>query len=39
MVVLFVLIAVFFTAIKTKAFPGIKAFGLDVVNRIFNYAS
>jgi F-type H+-transporting ATPase subunit a len=39
MVVLFVLIAVFYTAIKTKALPKTKAFGLDVVNRIFSYAS
>ncbi len=39
MAVFFVLIAVFYTAIKTKALPRVKAFGLDVVQRIFSYAS
>lgn len=39
MAVFFVLIAVFYTAISTKALPRVKAFGLDVVNRIFSYAS
>lgn len=39
MAVFFVIIAVFYTAIVTKAFPRIKTFGLDVVNRIFGYAT
>lgn len=39
MAVFFVIIAVFYTAISTKALPRVKAFGLDVVNRIFNYAT
>jgi F0F1-type ATP synthase membrane subunit a len=39
MAVFFVLIAVFYTAITTKALPRIKALGLDVVNRIFSYAT
>ena len=39
MAVFFVLIAVFYTAISTKALPRVKAFGLDVVQRIFSYAT
>ena len=39
MAVFFVLIAVFYTAITTKALPRIKALGLDIVNRIFSYAT
>lgn len=39
MAVLFVFVAVFYTAIKTNTFPKIKTFGLDIVNRIFAYAT
>ena len=39
MAVFFVLIAVFYTAIRTKAFPRVKTVGLDIVNRIFSYAT
>lgn len=39
MVVFFVLIAIFYTAITTKALPRVKALGLDIVNRIFSYAT
>ncbi len=39
MAVFFVLIAVFYTAIRTRALPHVRALGLDVVNRIFNYAT
>lgn len=39
MALFFVLIATFYTAIKTDKLPGLKAFGLDVVNRIFSYVS
>lgn len=39
MAVFFVLIAVFYTAIRTKSLPRVRAFGLDVVNRIFSYAT
>lgn len=39
MVVFFILIAVFYTAIRTKSLPRVKAFGLDVVQRIFSYAT
>lgn len=39
MAVFFVLIAIFYTAIKTKALPRVKTTGLDIVNRIFNYAT
>jgi F0F1-type ATP synthase membrane subunit a len=39
MAVFFVLIAVFYTAITTKALPRVKALGLDIVGRIFSYAT
>ncbi len=39
MAVFFVLIAIFYTAIRTQALPRVRAFGLDVVNRIFAYAT
>lgn len=39
MIVLFALIALFYTAIKTSALPKTKALGLDIVNRIFAYAT
>jgi F0F1-type ATP synthase membrane subunit a len=39
MAVFFVLIAVFYTAIRTKALPRVKTVGLDIVNRIFSYAT
>ena len=39
MAVFFVLIAVFYTAIRTALLPRVRALGLDVVNRIFNYAT
>lgn len=39
MVVLFILVAVFYTAIRTAHLPRIKAWGLDVVNRILAYAT
>lgn len=38
MAVFFVIISVFYTAITTRALPYVRALGLDVVNRIFNYA-
>ncbi len=39
MVLFFVLISVFYIAITTKTLPRVRAFGLDVVNRIFSYAT
>ena len=39
MAVFFVLIAVFYTAISTALLPRVRALGLDVVNRIFSYAT
>ncbi len=39
MAVFFVIISIFYTAIRTQAFPRIKTLGLDVVNRIFAYAT
>lgn len=39
MAVFFVLIAVFYTAIRTKAMPRIRTLGLDIVNRLFAYAT
>jgi len=39
MAVFFVLIAVFYTAIRTKSLPRVRTFGLDVVKRIFSYAT
>ena len=39
MAVFFVLIAVFYTAIRTAVLPRVRALGLDVVNRIFSYAT
>ena len=39
MVVFFVLIAVFYTAIRTTLLPRVRALGLDVTNRIFSYAT
>lgn len=39
MALFFVLIATFYTAIRTDKLPRLKAFGLDVVNRIFSYVS
>ncbi len=39
MAVFFVIIAIFYTAICTKTLPRVKAFGLDIVQRIFSYAS
>ena len=35
---LFILVAFLYTAITTKAFPRLRAFGLDIVNRISLYA-
>lgn len=37
MLVLFAIIAVFYTAIKTQALPRIRTFGLDVVERLDNF--
>ena len=39
MAVFFVLIAIFYTAIRTKALPRVKTLGLDIVSRIFSYAT
>ena len=39
MAVFFVIISVFYTAITTRALPGVRALGLDVVNRIFAYTT
>ncbi len=39
MAVFFVIISVFYTAITTRALPNIRALGLDIVNRIFSYAT
>ncbi|MBC7503447.1 F0F1 ATP synthase subunit A [Candidatus Gracilibacteria bacterium] len=39
MAVFFVLVAVFYTAIRTRALPHVRALGLDVVNRIFDYVT
>jgi hypothetical protein len=39
MAVFFVIIAVFYTAITTRTLPRVRAFGLDVVHRIFSYAT
>jgi F0F1-type ATP synthase membrane subunit a len=39
MAVFFVIIAVFYTAITTRALPRVRTFGLDVVSRIFSYAT
>jgi F0F1-type ATP synthase membrane subunit a len=38
MAVLFVLVAVMYTAIRTDKIPRMRAFGLDIVNRIYIYA-
>lgn len=37
MAVLFVVIAIFYTAIKTNAFPKIRNFGLDALSRLDNF--
>jgi len=39
MVVLFVLVAIFYAAIKTKAFPRLKSMGLDLVNRLDTFTT
>ena len=39
MVVLFVLVAIFYVAIKTKAFPRLKSMGLDLVNRLDTFTT
>ncbi len=39
MAVFFVIISLFYTAITTRALPHVRALGLDVVNRIFAYAT
>jgi sensor histidine kinase YesM len=39
MAVFFVIIAIFYTAITTRMLPRVRTFGLDVVNRIFSYAT
>jgi hypothetical protein len=39
MAVLFVLISIFYVAITTRWLPSIRTFGLDIVNRIFSYAT
>ncbi len=39
MAVLFVLLALLYTAIRTDRLPRTKAFGLDIVNRILAYAT
>ncbi len=39
MAVLFILVAILYTAIRTDKLPRIKAFGLDIVNRILAYAT
>ena len=38
MVVLFVIVAILNLAIRTDKFPRLRAFGLDIVNRIYIYA-
>jgi hypothetical protein len=39
MALFFVIIAVFYTAITTRALPRVRSLGLDIVNRIFSYAT
>lgn len=39
MLILFVLIGFLYAAIRTNRFPKLKTFGLDIVSRIFSYAT